>query len=413
MCHHCSFTSARRCDGKHQLGSWLQNCVGDQLLDLEWLEDCGAVLLRKAAASQEVGAILQVPQEIKLRPHNGSFSEALLQVQGVFQRKEILCGTLGELKRILLFDEADGISQRLAHLVIGSQVLNLLLLLGCVLQRHGGSHDVRQLELPGRKSGDVLLVDKVHPASGDGLVLARLSIDHVLDQVLHLKLLFCVQLNGVLLFLLVLAVFLLVLFVILLFLILLVLLVLVIFLVLLVFLVFLLVLLLLGRHELAQDFLHVLDAKLVNLLITELWQLGLGLFQLWPHDPVPQPVGERARCETAPVVQLALLEDQIHGAPILGLLHGADSFLVLLFLLLARGISRILLLVTAVFPLTLWHFCIAKQGQFLRIVLLLFLLLLLHAGGFSPFHEEDLEVAVRLTFFCRHRCLHRLPLCLR
>jgi len=274
---------------------------------------------------------------------------------------------------------------------------------------------VRQLELPRSQSRDVLLIDQVDPTCGDRLVLSRLSVDHVLDQVLDLELLLGIQLHGVLLLFLVLGVLLvfLILLVILLFLIFLVLLVFVVLLVLLVLLVFLVLLLLLRRHKLAQNFLHILDAILFQLLVAELRQLRLRFLQLRPHHPVPQPVREAEVGEAATVVELALLEGQVHGAPVLCLLHGAHGLFVFLLLLLPRGVPRILFLALSSVASLASIGRALDECHHLRVVLLLLLFRLLHPEGLGPLHEEDLEVAMGLALFCRHRCLHPRPLRLR
>mmetsp|Transcript_30229 Transcript_30229/g.65214 ORF Transcript_30229/g.65214 Transcript_30229/m.65214 type:complete len:243 (-) Transcript_30229:716-1444(-) len=239
-----------------------------------------------------MGAILQVPQEIEFRTCDGAFTEAALQCQGLLDGKHVLEGVLRELMQILFLYEPDGIGQGLTHLVVEVQVGHFLLLLGAVLHRHRGSHDVRQLKLPRSQPWHVLLIDQIDPPRGDGLILARLSVDHVLDEILNLYLFLGVQLNGVFLFLLaVLLIILLVLFLIILF-ILFVLFIFVLVLILFVFLIFLLLLLLHGWHKLTQNILNVLDAILVHLLITEFRQLGLCLFQLGSHHPEPEPVGE-------------------------------------------------------------------------------------------------------------------------
>mmetsp|Transcript_61783 Transcript_61783/g.132816 ORF Transcript_61783/g.132816 Transcript_61783/m.132816 type:complete len:362 (-) Transcript_61783:266-1351(-) len=359
--------------------------------------------------------MLQVPQQVEFQGAHGALAETLLQNQAVLQRQQLVRRRLRELEFILVAQGVDGIGQSLHHLIIRCGVRVLFLLLRGVLKLHALACHMSHLKLPWDENRDVLLVDHVHPASDDGLALSRLAEDHVLDQVLNLELLLCVEHHHVLLLLRVLLVSFLVLFVVLiLLLVFLILLVLIVFLVLLVFLLILLLLFLWRcRHELAHDLLYILDAVEVPIQI-QLRELRLRLLELGPNAAVPEPIGEGHRREHATEAQLAFLTSHVHRAPVLLLVHGAHRGVLLLFLLFGGSLCwrwLVIIVIVRGFAVGLARAIVqhGHQGGVIFFVVVL-VVLLLHTDLLGAILHPQAEVFVRLPLFWYHRSLHGDPL---
>mmetsp|Transcript_54562 Transcript_54562/g.145696 ORF Transcript_54562/g.145696 Transcript_54562/m.145696 type:complete len:216 (-) Transcript_54562:556-1203(-) len=211
---------------------------------------------------------------------------------------------------VLMPHQRNGIRQRLGHVIEDHGVRILLFLFGGVLQLHTLAKNVRNLEFPRSVRWNFFLIDHIHPTSHDRFSFARITENHVSDEMLGLDPLLFVKHDNVFLtffvfffivfFLILLALFVF-LFIFLAFL--------VVFLVLVVLLVLLCILVFQHWKPFAKDLIHIFNSVGVPTDIN-FWKFRFGLLESWSHAPIPHPIGESRGTKYSTERQLAFTESE-------------------------------------------------------------------------------------------------------